>query len=162
MFVLIFYNEHLPIYGSINYKQASCTWALLLHYSPFIFLNILHTLDFCLHFLDCQPIQNSLLISSTCCLSCFPDFLMGLLNKVGPYSNWCFYSGPFHKIICFMVKVSFHYFSVVFGDPFSPLPCSELSNGTLIRFTDVNSTCREEEAFHININTSRKSFIICM
>lgn len=61
-----------------------------------------------------------------------------------------------------MVKVSFHYFSVVFGDLFSPLLCSKPLNGTLIQFIDVNSICREEETVRININTLPKSFIIYM
>lgn len=90
----------------------------------------------------------------------FSRWLMGL--KTGPNSNQCFYSGPFCRIICFMVKVSFYYFFVVFGNPFSPLPCSKLSNSTLIQFIGVNSTCREEETVHININTLLKSFIISM
>lgn len=39
----------------------SKTWAFLLYYSPFIFLNVLRTLDFP-QFLDSQSIWNSLLI----------------------------------------------------------------------------------------------------
>lgn len=92
----------------------------------------------------------------------FSRWLMGVLNKTGPNSNWCFYSSPLCRIICFMAKVSFHYFSVVFGDPFSLLLCSKLSNDTLIQFIDVNCTCRGEETVHININTLPNSFIIYM
>lgn len=35
----------------------------------------------------------------------FSRWLMGPLNKTGPNSSWCFYSGPFCRIICFMVQV---------------------------------------------------------
>lgn len=172
MFVLILYTEHLwghlllllfliyylPAYESTNDRQANCSWELLLHYSQVTFLNILHTLDFSvsrLPFHSEQPADfiNMLPIP-------FSRWLMGL--KTGPNSNQCIYSGPCCSIICFMVKVSFHYFFVVFGNPFSPLPCSKLSNGAFIQFIGVNSTCREEDTVHININTLLKSFIISM
>lgn len=133
-------------YTSTNDRLA---WELLLHYSQFIFLNILHALDFSVSrppFRSEQPAGFINMLPIT-----FSSWLMGL--KTGPNSNQCVYSGPFCRIICFMVKVSVHYFFVVFGNPFSPLPCSKLSNGTLIQFIGVNSTCREEETVHININT---------
>lgn len=75
---------------------------------------------------------------------------MGPLNKTGPNSNWCFYSGPFRRIICFVVQVfSFHDYSVVFGELLPPLLCSELSNGMLTQLAGVNHPFREEEKTHI-------------
>lgn len=75
---------------------------------------------------------------------------MGPLNKTGPNSNWCFYSGPFRRIICFVVQVfSLHDYSVVFGELLPPLLCSELSNGTLAQLAGVNHPFREEGKTHI-------------
>lgn len=100
-------------YMSTNDRLA---WELLLHYSQFIFKH-----PPCLRFQFLRPpfrseqpagFINMLPIT-------FSSWLMGL--KPGPNSNQCVYSGPFCRIICFMVKVSVHYFFVVFGNPFSPL-----------------------------------------
>lgn len=88
----------------------------------------------------------------------FSRWLMGLLNKTGPNASWCFYSGPFCRVICCMARVSFHYFSVVFGNPFSPLLCSELSNSTLIQFIGVNHTWGERRLF-ILISTHYPSYV---
>ena len=101
---------------STNDRQANHSWELLLHYSQVTFLDILHTLDFSvssLPFHSEQPADFINMLPIT-----FSRWLMGL--KTGPNSNQCFYSGPFCRVICFMVKVSFHYFFVVFGNPFSP------------------------------------------
>lgn len=80
-------------------------------------------------------------------LNVFSRWLMGLLNKTGPNANWCFYSCPFCRVICFMAQVSFHYFSVAFGDPFSPLLCSKLPKSTLIQLRDVNHAGGERRLF---------------
>lgn len=128
----------------------SSTWALLLHYSPHLCL---------LSPVSRQPAhveEPSDLISML--LNVFSRWLMGLLNKTGPNANWCFYSRPFCRVICFMAQVSFHYFSVAFGDPFSPLLCSKLSKSTLIQLLDVNHTGGERRLF-ILIPTHYPSYV---
>lgn len=99
---------YLQPYQCINYNQARCILALLLSYSPFLFLNIPHTWNV---FSSGQPAsleQPADLINML--LIMFSRWLMHLLNKTGPNLNWCFYSGPLWRIICLMVKVSFSLF----------------------------------------------------
>lgn len=61
------------------------------------------TLDFPVASQPTHSRQPADLISTL--LIMFSRWLMGPLNKAGPNSIWCFYSGPLCRIICFMVQV---------------------------------------------------------